>query len=152
FTRVLFRSTMPETLATVINVEEECELKVEESGLWRAGRASPESLAYVIYTSGSTGKPKGVQVSHRALVNFMRSMSEEPGLSDLDSMLAVTTLSFDIAALELFLPLLVGWRVVMVSRETAGAGAELMERLADPSITAMQATPATWRMLLDSGW
>ncbi|HKI72397.1 MAG TPA: amino acid adenylation domain-containing protein, partial [Verrucomicrobiae bacterium] len=113
---------------------------------------SPEDLAYVIYTSGSTGKPKGVQIPHRAVVNFLCSMRREPGLTSEDTLLAVTTLSFDIAALELFLPLSVGARVVLATREEAADGAQLAAKIADTCATVMQATPATWRLLIDSGW
>ncbi|HEX8273213.1 MAG TPA: amino acid adenylation domain-containing protein [Longimicrobiaceae bacterium] len=113
---------------------------------------APENLAYVIYTSGSTGKPKGVQVPHRAVVNFLHAMRERPGLAADDVLLAVTTLSFDIAGLELFLPLAVGARVVVASREAAADARLLAERIASSGATAMQATPATWRMLLASGW
>jgi amino acid adenylation domain-containing protein len=109
-------------------------------------------LAYVIYTSGSTGRPKGVEVPHGALRNFLGSMRDEPGLSPDDVLLAVTTLSFDIAGLELFLPLCVGARVVIVSGETATNGGALAERLEASKATVMQATPATWRMVLDAGW
>ena len=115
-------------------------------------RASPEDLAYVIYTSGSTGKPKGVQISHSAVVNFLSSMQCEPGLAANDILLAVTTLSFDIAGLELYLPLAVGARVVIVSREVASDGIQLIKTLDDSGATIMQATPATWRMLLETGW
>ena len=73
----------------------------------------PEQLAYVIYTSGSTGRPKGVEIPHRALVNFLWTMRERPGLGAEDVLVAVTTLSFDIAGLELYLPLIVGGRVVI---------------------------------------
>jgi amino acid adenylation domain-containing protein/non-ribosomal peptide synthase protein (TIGR01720 family) len=114
--------------------------------------ATPENLAYTIYTSGSTGKPKGVQVLHRAVVNFLTSMRLSPGLTDQDTLLSVTTLSFDIAALELFLPLIVGARVVVASREVGADGAQLLKLLADSAATVMQATPATWRLLLESGW
>ena len=113
---------------------------------------TPENLAYVIYTSGSTGKPKGVQISHGAVVNFLSSMQREPGLAVNDILLAVTTLSFDIAALELYLPLTVGARVVIVSREVATDGTQLIKTLDDCGATIMQATPATWRMLLETGW
>ena len=113
---------------------------------------TPDHLAYVIYTSGSTGKPKGVQVLHRGVVNFLYSMREEPGLSAEDVLLAVTTLSFDIAVLELFLPLIVGAQVEIVPREVASDGALLAARLADSGATVMQATPATWRMLIEAGW
>jgi amino acid adenylation domain-containing protein len=112
----------------------------------------PEQLAYVIYTSGSTGRPKGVEIPHRALANFLSSMRERPGLGADDVLVAVTTLSFDIAALELFLPLIVGGRIVIAPQGTAGDPRLLAELLAASSATVMQATPTTWRMLLDSGW
>ncbi|HXO19564.1 MAG TPA: amino acid adenylation domain-containing protein, partial [Thermoanaerobaculia bacterium] len=112
----------------------------------------PESLAYVLFTSGSTGRPKGVQVTHGALANFLASMREAPGLGPGDILLAVTTLSFDIAGLEIFLPLLAGARVVLAGREVAADGARLAAELARAGATAMQATPATWRLLLESGW
>ncbi|GAB3390083.1 non-ribosomal peptide synthetase [Lysobacter fragariae] len=111
-----------------------------------------EDPAYVIFTSGSTGRPKGVQVPHRAAVNFLLSMAREPGLTDADTLCAVTTLSFDIAVLELLLPLTVGARIVLADRTTASDGAALARLLADSRSTVMQATPATWRMLLDAGW
>lgn len=114
--------------------------------------AGPDDLAYVIYTSGSTGKPKGVEVTHRALVNFLWSMRTEPGLSGRDVLLAVTTLSFDIAGLELFLPLVVGARTVIASRDTAADGRKLLEALRSSGATVMQATPTTWRILLEAGW
>jgi len=122
---------------------------------WEAAKTSsagPESLAYVIYTSGSTGKPKGVQVAHRSVVNFLRSMAAAPGFGAEDRLLAVTTLSFDIAGLELYLPLVTGGTVVIASRETAQAGELLLERTTSAGATVMQATPATWRLLLDAGW
>jgi amino acid adenylation domain-containing protein len=110
------------------------------------------NLAYAIYTSGSTGKPKGVQVLHSAVVNFLTSIRRCPGLTDQDTLLSVTTLSFDIAALEIFLPLSVGARLVMVSRSVATDGTQLLERLNNCGATLMQATPATWRLLLAAGW
>ena len=113
---------------------------------------TPEDLAYIIYTSGSTGKPKGVEIPHRAVVNFLQSMRQEPGLSADDRLLAVTTLSFDIAGLELYLPLTVGARVIIASRDTAADGKLLARMIEDMHITVMQATPATWRLLLDSEW
>ncbi|EGH74853.1 AMP-binding protein, partial [Pseudomonas syringae] len=91
----------------------------------------PEHLAYVIYTSGSTGLPKGVQVSHQALSNFLHSMQQQPGLSAHDRLLAITTISFDIAALELYLPLANGACVVLASRETAMDGVQLQRLLAE---------------------
>ncbi|HEV7517096.1 MAG TPA: amino acid adenylation domain-containing protein, partial [Thermoanaerobaculia bacterium] len=109
-------------------------------------------LAYLIYTSGSTGRPKGVQISHRALTNFLASMAAEPGLGAGDVLVAVTSLSFDIAGLEIYLPLLVGARLVLASREEAADGARLRALLGASGATALQATPATWRLLLAAGW
>jgi amino acid adenylation domain-containing protein len=114
--------------------------------------ARPEDPAYVIYTSGSTGTPKGVMVPHRAVVNFLLSMQHEPGLRKEDVVVAVTTLSFDIAVLELLLPLSVGATVVLATREQAMDGAALRVLLQQSGATAMQATPATWQMLIDAGW
>jgi amino acid adenylation domain-containing protein len=111
---------------------------------------SPDDLAYVIYTSGSTGRPKGVEISHGALSNFLRSMEHEPGLTEKDVLLAVTTVCFDIAALELFLPLCVGAKLVMASNE-AVVDAEQLSQLTSGA-TVLQATPATWRMLIAAGW
>ena len=111
-----------------------------------------DHLAYVIYTSGSTGRPKGVQIPHRALVNFLCSMQREPGLSSEDTVLSVTTISFDIFGLELFLPLITGAKVVLVERDDAADGARLIELLRESEATVMQATPATWRLLLQAGW
>jgi amino acid adenylation domain-containing protein len=124
----------------------------EESAENCAKNVKSENLAYVIYTSGSTGKPKGVQVCHRSLVNFLVSMQSRPGLTSEDTLLAVTTVSFDIAALELYLPLMVGASAVLVSREGAMDGYQLREILERTAPTVMQATPATWRLLLEAGW
>src|SRR5262249_14695666 len=117
-----------------------------------AKAVTPENLAYVIYTSGSTGAPKGVEVEHRAFINLLCSMRDEPGLSGSDTLVAVTTLSFDIAGLELFLPLIVGARVIIAGRETAADGHALMQLIESNEATVMQATPTTWRLLLEAGW
>lgn len=114
--------------------------------------ADSDRLAYVLYTSGSTGKPKGVQVTHRNVVNFLCSMRQAPGIEAADKLLAVTTISFDIAGLELFLPLVAGATVVLADEEAAKDGRLLLRLLEAAQITFMQATPATWRMLLDAGW
>ena len=114
--------------------------------------ATSRDLAYVLYTSGSTGKPKGVQIEHRNLVNFLVSVQREPGMLADDALLAVTTLSFDIAGLELYLPLISGARIVLASREETADGHRLLARLEKCRPTIMQATPATWRMLIDAGW
>lgn len=112
----------------------------------------PEDPVYVIYTSGSTGRPKGVTVTHGALANCLQSMSATPGLSESDVLAAVTTVSFDIAALELYLPLRAGARIELVAREVASDGTALAHLLESAGVTVMQATPATWRLLIDAGW
>ena len=107
---------------------------------------------YLIYTSGSTGRPKGVAISHGNLCNFLSSMRVEPGLSPEDVLAAVTTISFDIAGLELYLPLLVGARIEMIDQETATDGELLKVQLEQSGATIMQATPTTWRQLVEAGW
>ncbi|MFZ6029474.1 MAG: amino acid adenylation domain-containing protein [Chloroflexota bacterium] len=114
--------------------------------------ASAEDVAYIIYTSGSTGKPKGTLIPHRAIVNFLNSMRRQPGFEPGEILLSVTTISFDIAGLEIFLPLVAGGQVTLVSREVAGDGLQLRTALEGSGATIMQATPATWRLLLDAGW
>jgi amino acid adenylation domain-containing protein len=116
-----------------------------------ASAGGAQSLAYVIYTSGSTGQPKGVQITHRSLVNFLTSMQRKPGFSERDILLAVTTFSFDIAGLEFWLPLLAGGRVVVASLEVASDGAAMRRALIEHGVTVMQATPVTWRLLLEAG-
>lgn len=118
----------------------------------RSSASTARNLAYVIYTSGSTGKPKGVQIEHQAAVNFLESMSVEPGVSESDVVLAVTTISFDIAVLELYLPLIKGATVVIAPRDTTMDAREIEASLEKHRVTMMQATPATWRMMLKSGW
>ncbi|MDB4894620.1 MAG: non-ribosomal peptide synthetase, partial [Firmicutes bacterium] len=110
------------------------------------------NLAYVIYTSGSTGKPKGVQVEHRSVVNLLTAMRQEPGLTEADVVVGLTPISFDIAVLEMFLPLTVGASVVIASREAAADGTRLSLLIKDCEATLLQATPATWRLLLEAGW
>ena len=113
---------------------------------------SGESICYVIYTSGSTGKPKGVMVPHSSVSNFLQSMAETPGISDSDTLLAVTTLSFDIAVLELYLPIISGAKVVIATRDQVVDGNKLKDLIAQHQVTIMQATPATWRLLCDTDW
>ena len=109
-------------------------------------------LAYVIYTSGSTGRPKGVAISHGALVNLLRSMEQTPGLTADDTWVAVTTLAFDIAALELLLPLMTGAKLVVATDAEVTDGPLLLKLLQRTSATVLQATPGAWRILIDAGW
>ena len=143
---------LPKHKAHIIYLDTEEEIWATTSQENPLSNVTPENLAYVIYTSGSTGKPKGVQIPHTNVVNFLKSMEVEPGLTESDTLLAVTSISFDIAVLELYLTLITGARLVLVSRQVARDGQELRERLAATDTTVMQATPATWRMLLASEW
>ncbi|WP_426111693.1 amino acid adenylation domain-containing protein [Pseudomonas sp. DSP3-2-2] len=113
-------------------------------------RCAPDNLAYAIYTSGSTGKPKGVMVPHGALSNFLWSMAKKPGLKAEDRMLSLTTFSFDIFGLELYLPLIVGARVVLVDKDATMDADAILKIVAEQAVSALQATPSTWRMVLDS--
>ncbi|PRH84434.1 non-ribosomal peptide synthetase [Labrys okinawensis] len=115
-------------------------------------RVAGEDLAYVIFTSGSTGKPKGVEVTHASVANFLASMRQVPGFTAEDRLLAVTTISFDIAALELYLPLACGGSVVIAPQSETADGQALLRRLQDCGATVMQATPITWVILLESGF
>lgn len=130
--------------------------RIDAASAERIGRdadsASQEDPAYVIYTSGSTGRPKGVVVPHRAVSNFLTSMARTPGLSNQDRLMAITTLSFDIAVLELLLPLSVGAEVVLADRETISDGNALRELIERSDATVMQGTPSSWRLLLETGW
>ncbi|MES2221687.1 MAG: amino acid adenylation domain-containing protein [Acidobacteriota bacterium] len=110
----------------------------------------PDNLAYVIFTSGSTGRPKGVQITHRALVNFLEAMCREPGFNSTDVLLAVTTVSFDIAALELLLPLYTGATVCIAVEP--GNPVHLLGDFERYRPTVMQGTPATWKLLIAAGW
>ncbi|HEX3045612.1 MAG TPA: amino acid adenylation domain-containing protein, partial [Bacillota bacterium] len=145
-------STLPETSAQIICLDTSGKALEVQSPAPPGHSASSASLAYLIYTSGSTGKPKGVQIEHGALANFLQGMKLQIDIGPGDRLLAVTTLSFDIAGLELFLPLIAGATVVMADREEVISGARLLRKLDEHDITLMQATPATWRMLLDAGW
>ena len=112
----------------------------------------PHHLAYLIYTSGSTGKPKGVEIPRGALLNFLFAMQDLLHLSEQDRVLAITTFSFDIAALEIWLPLLAGAQMVLVSRDDATDGQRLSALIEQHDITLLQATPVTWRFLFLAGW
>jgi amino acid adenylation domain-containing protein/natural product biosynthesis luciferase-like monooxygenase protein len=149
------RDLLPRTDAKKVCLDEQLESRAadrEARPTTPASAATPDDLAYVLFTSGSTGRPKGVQISHRAVVNFLCSMQREPGLRANDVLLAVTTLSFDIAGLEIFLPLITGAKLVIAPRDIAVDGPRLAKLIEKSAVTVMQATPSTWRMLIDSGW
>jgi len=141
-----------ETTARVVRLDQECESLSKAPATNLSLSCNPEHLAYLIYTSGSTGKPKGVMIPRRALVNFFLSMAEKPGMAASDTHLAVTTTSFDISILEFLLPLVRGAQIVIATAEQSSNARELQRLLRQHAVTVMQATPTTWRMLLESGW
>jgi amino acid adenylation domain-containing protein len=140
------------TAVQCVLLDEEDKLLACQSDVPPAITINPEDLAYVIYTSGSTGRPKGVAIEHRNVVSFLEAMQRQPGLTANDRLLAVTTLAFDIAGLEIWLPLSVGARIVIASRIDVLDGSRLMALLESHEITMLQATPASWRLLLEAGW
>ena len=107
--------------------------------------------AYVIFTSGSTGKPKGVEITHRSVVNLLLAVAQEVGITTQDRLLAVTTLTFDIAAMELLLPLTSGATLIIAQRDDAADGSRLLDLLTATKATVLQSTPVTWGMLLEAG-
>ena len=145
-------ANLPQTAARLVVLETDRAAIASHSRDNVVSDVTADNVAYTIYTSGSTGKPKGVQVLHGGVVNFLESMLQSPGLTAADTLLAVTTISFDIAVLELFLPLSVGAKIVLVGREIATDGVRLAQVIAASGTTLMQATPATWRLLLATGW
>ncbi len=134
---------------TVVNLDDPIP---ESSKSYLTKKATPEDLAYIIFTSGSTGLPKGVMISHAALTNFIWSMKQQLDLRKDDVLMAVTSLSFDISALEIFLPLIVGATVVIGSKETIKNPFLLEQAINEHEVTIMQATPASWQLLVESGW
>jgi amino acid adenylation domain-containing protein len=149
------KSTLMPLAAEMVTLDSEWREIAKRDGGNLDRRSVPltsRNLAYVIYTSGSTGNPKGVMVEHAGVVNFLSSMRQSPGTSATDCMLAVTTVSFDIAGLEIYLPLVNGAKVVLASREAASDARRLTALLGDFDVTVLQATPAMWQLLLSGGW
>jgi amino acid adenylation domain-containing protein len=143
--------TLPSPVPSVVVVDVGAPLDALADAPPQEG-AGPDDPAYVIFTSGSTGKPKGVQIQQRSAVNLIRSIAREPGLTEVDTICAISTLSFDIALTELVVPLTVGAKILLVDRDTVRDGLRLRKFVDAEPLTIMQATPATWRMLLDVGW
>jgi amino acid adenylation domain-containing protein len=137
--------------ARVLRMDELALVEGDASALAKSD-LDDDAPAYVIFTSGTTGKPKGVEVSHRALTNLLASVAREPGFTAKDTMLAVTTVSFDIAALELFAPLVAGGRVVIASREAVRDGFALVKLIREHNATVVQGTPSLWKLLLEANF
>ena len=150
-TQSALRDTLPADVPSVVIVDADAVLDAAADAP-PFGGAGPDDPAYVIFTSGSTGKPKGVEICQRSAVNLARSIAREPGLTDADTICAISTLSFDIALTELVVPLTLGARILLVDRDTVRDGLALRRLVDAQPLTIMQATPATWRMLLDVGW
>jgi amino acid adenylation domain-containing protein len=145
-------SILPKHQAQVVCLDTDAASIAQASKQNPCSDVAAEHLAYIIYTSGSTGKPKGVQILQGAATNFLCSMQSQPGLNAQDILLAITTISFDIAVLELYLPLLIGAQVVLASRSVVADGIRLLQLLETSQATFMQATPTTWQLLLAAGW
>jgi amino acid adenylation domain-containing protein len=141
-----------ETTATVFLLEDALVESESFSDKNFKTAADGESLAYLLYTSGSTGNPKGVLVQRHSLFNFLLSMQKEPGIKYWDKFLAVTTISFDIAGLELFLPLISGSLLLLASNDAARDGRMLLDLVKKNGVTMMQGTPATYKLMIDAGW
>ena len=151
-TEKALRDALPETDVPVFVLDTEESRIAVENDTDLESEITADHLAYVMYTSGSTGTPKGVEIPHRALVNFLASMQRAPGLTAQDVLVAITTVSFDIAGLEIFLPLVTGARLVLLNRDDVGDGFRIIHHLEKERATVLQATPSTWRMLLDAKW
>jgi len=149
-TNVELKSLERENVEIVNLNEEKISAKGDGSNLQTI--INSDDPAYVMYTSGSTGNPKGVMVQHSPLVNFLWSMRKQPGIIEDDMLLSVTSISFDIAALELFLPLIAGATVIIASKEMINNPLLIGKAIDHYQVSIMQATPATWQLLLDTGW
>ena len=143
---------LPEYTDTIVHLD------TDWTQIERRSKTSPKvpirakDLAYVIYTSGSTGAPKGVAIEHKPLSNFLKYFGKETVFSDSDRLLAVTTLSFDIAGLEFYLPLVFGGEIILLDSQSTSNSERLQQALDQYQITIMQATPATWGILEASSW
>ncbi|MEM8859109.1 MAG: amino acid adenylation domain-containing protein [Chloroflexota bacterium] len=150
-TKSSFVDNLPSSIRLIVLDEEEPGIS-RETNVPVQIVAKPDDIAYMIYTSGTSGRPKGVPVTHKSLVNFLLSMQEKPGIAADDVMINVTTISFDMAFLELYLPLISGARLSVASPEISIDGSKLAAMLDDVEATIMQATPTIWKLLLEAGW
>jgi amino acid adenylation domain-containing protein len=151
-TRASLREQLAHVAMPVIEIDSQTFPIAKLSAEPPALTASPADPAYVIYTSGSTGRPKGVAIPHRALVNLLCALRSQPGLTAEDTVVSVTTITFDLAVPDLFLPLIVGARLILAKEEEMTDGAALLRLLQRHGATFMQATPVTWQFLLEAGW
>ncbi len=151
-TRASLRNVLMHVSVPVVVIDSESCLIAKQSTAPLAPVALPADPAYIMYTSGSTGRPKGVVVHHRGLVNLLCAMQRRPGLACDDTVVSVTTIAFDMSVLDLFLPLIVGARLVLAKEQERSDGSALLELLRRHRATFMQATPVTWQLLLESGW
>lgn len=143
--------SLDEFTGLILNLNDE-NLLAESDSSHDQNLVNSDSLAYIIYTSGSTGEPKGVMVNHTSLVNFLLSMRTSPGIDKDTVLLALASISFDPSTLELFLPLMVGAKVVIADEEMTTNPLLLAEAISRHDVNTLQATPATWQLLLDIGW
>lgn len=146
------KNTVPKCSAPTVTVDSDLKTIRKNESTNLSHHISGSQRAYVLFTSGSTGRPKGVQISHSALLNFLESMKLKPGISPTDRIAAITTLSFDISILEIFLPLVSGAEVNIVPNEICKDGSALAKLMEQRQISMLQATPATWRLLLEADW
>ena len=151
-TRAALRERLGESAIPAILFDSESLLIAEQSAEPLAPSALPDDPAYIIYTSGSTGRPKGVVVHHRGLVNLLYAMRRQPGLTNEDTVVCVTTISFDISVMDVFLPLAFGAKLVLAQEPERVDGVALFSLLQRHQATFMQATPVTWQLLLEAGW
>ncbi|MGL5806503.1 MAG: amino acid adenylation domain-containing protein, partial [Xenococcaceae cyanobacterium] len=143
---------LPQHDAQVVCIDKDWEKITQQSQKNCHGEVISNNLAYIIYTSGSTGKPKGVQIQHSSVVNLLLSMQQEPGITQQDTLLAITTFSFDLSVPDWYLPLIAGACIKLIKREIASDPKQLAQALSEPDVTFVQATPATWQLVLSTGW
>lgn len=151
-TRAALRERLVLDKTPAVVMDNEPELSLPQTTFSLSHTPTPNDPAYLIYTSGSTGRPKGVQIGHRALVNLLWAMRSQPGITNADTVMSVTTISFDMVVPDLFLPLIVGAKLVIATEDIVADGSALLRLMQEHGATWMQATPVTWQLLLAAGW